>query len=108
MKEVIINYILTAFLGAALTAIFGLVKKLKDTSINKIKENKNEDEAIANAVKILLRNEIKAQCKFYISQDHIAEDDYEELEEAIIIYEALKGNGLVHKYWEQVKELHLK
>ena len=107
MKEVIINYVLTACLGAALTVVFGLIKKIKDNAKNKLKNNQIEDKAVKDAVKIILRNEIKSQCKFYLAQQHIAEDDYEELEEAIKIYEALGGNGMIHRYWALVQELHI-
>lgn len=107
MKEVIINYILTACLGAALTVVFGLIKKLKDKTKTKIINNKTEDEAVKNAVKVMLRNEIKSQCKFYLAQQGISEDDFEELEEEIKIYEALGGNGMIHKYWALVQELRI-
>ena len=104
MKNEIIKYIVTTFLGAVIASLIAYIKLLKEKAKLKIQENKAEDEAIRKAIKILLRAEIKDSCKYYIDKGSMTATEYDELCEEIEVYETFKGDGLIHKLFEMVKE----
>lgn len=108
MTTQIIMYIITTILGAVIASLIGFIKYLLNKLKENRKDNKTEDEAIKQAVKSLLRAEIKEQCNKYIQRGYLSADEYEELMEDVKIYEALDGNGLVHKLVDAVKELPIK
>lgn len=107
MRDDIIKYVITTLIGAILAGLIAYLKQLKDKVKNNIKENKDDEIAIREAVKILLRAELKRSCQNYIDIGSISSDEYEELEEAIRVYEALDGNGLIHKLWDCVQDLDI-
>lgn len=105
MKSEIIKYIITTVLGAVIASLIAYIKVIQQKVKSNIKANKEEDEAIKLAIKMLLRAEIKSNCKYYIDKGTMTENEYEELCEAIKVYEeGFNGNGLTHKLFEAVKE----
>ena len=80
------------------------IKIIKEKAKLKIQESKTEDEATRKAIKILLRAEIKSSCLYYIDKGIMTATEYDELCEEIEVYETFKGDGLIHKLFEMVKE----
>lgn len=107
MRDDIIKLIITSLIGAVIGGLIAYFKQLKEKVKNNIKENKEDETAIREAVKILLRAELKRSCQFYIDNGSISSDEYEELEEEVRVYEALGGNGLIHKLWDSIQELDI-
>ena len=105
MKTEIIKYIITTILGAVIASLIAYIKIIKDRIHSSIQTNKQEEESIKLAIKMLLRAEIKSNCKYYIDKGTMTENEYEELCEAMEVYEkGFNGNGLTHKLFEAVKE----
>lgn len=109
MKSEILKYVICSLLGAIITAGATALK----TYVKKIKENaekrEDTDQYLIEAVRVLLREQIKLNCKYYIQAETITHSEYKELYEAIKIYESepFNGNGLVHKLWKQVESLDI-
>lgn len=97
----ILKYILTTLIGAILAALCAYIKTLK----NKVKATKDMDIVICESVKILLRTDIKRQCKTYIRKGAITVEEFEELTEAMNVYKALGGNGTAHALYDSLSKI---
>lgn len=105
MKNEIIKYIITTLIGAVIAGLISYIKTLRNKVKANIQKDKEEEEAIKLAIKMLLRAEIKSNCKYYIEKGTMTENEYEELCEAMNVYEnGFNGNGLTHKLFEAVQE----
>lgn len=104
MKDDIIKYIITTIIGAVIASLVAYIKLLNNKVKNNIAEHKNEDNAVREAVKMLLRAEIKRNCQYYINKGEIPSSEYDELEESLRVYETFHANGLCHKLFETIQE----
>lgn len=104
MWQDILKYIATTLIGVVITSLVAYCRGLKA----KLKKAKTDDLALRNAVKILLRGDIKKSCKYYLKKKNITIEEFEELQEEFSVYEALGGNGTTKILFEKVKKMYLK
>lgn len=95
-----------AILSGALGALGSKISQMK-AALEKEKEEKaNEDVAIKEAVKEMLRKSLKDDYEFYTEQGFCSIVDKDEVERIYKIYhEQLHGNGRGTKYYNAVMEL---
>lgn len=101
MWQDILKYIITTLLGVIITSLIAYCRGLR----TKLKEQKTDDLALRNAVKILLRGDIKRACKYHLKKGKITFEEFSELQEEFEVYESLGGNGSAHSLFERVQKL---
>lgn len=69
---------------------------------SKAKEQAEKLEIISVATKIQLRNIIYDRCNIVKKRGYIWLYELEELEETVVVYENLKGNGTAHKTYKDI------
>ena len=106
----IIKYCITTTIGIVITSLVAYIKFLKKQQKTKRETESGEKDNLIEATKILLRGELIKDCRYFISQGHISEQEYQELEASIKVYEnaPFNGNGLVHKLFAQINNIEIR
>lgn len=109
--EKALGYFVTALCGAMVGAIVHLWRKVSE--LHKIemdteKKRQEEQEAMKDGIRAMMRDRIYQSCKYHMSKGFITTTDLEVLESLNESYKKLHGNGIAEKLMHQVHELTIK
>lgn len=73
------------------------------------KKNRDDEEGVKEAARLLMKNELRALCRSYIEQGWIYEDELEDIMAMHKCYhEDLNGNGFLNKQMDKVMNLEVR
>jgi len=109
--EKALGYFVTALCGGMVGAIVHLWRKVSE--LHKIemeaeKKRQEEQEAMKDGIKAMLRDRIYHSCRFHMSNGFITTSDLEVLESLNDSYKKLHGNGIAEKLMQQAHQLTIK
>lgn len=99
------NEIITIFTHFWLQALFTLILSVLSVSVKKIFEYQK---AQAEALQIILYNEICREAKAILKKGFITKEELHDLQVNFKAYEGLKGNGVAKKLYEECLNLEVR
>ena len=108
--EKALGYFVTALCGAMIAAIVHLWRKvgeIRKREIAKEKREEEQNEAMRDALRAMLRDRIFQACRYHMGRGFITPGDLEVLDAMNESYHKLNGNGIAAKAMHQVHALPL-
>lgn len=75
--------------------------------VNYVKKSKSETQAMKEAIKSLLHNELFIMCNHHLNNGSITTSDFNNLHHLYVAYLSLGGNGSLVDLMEHVKQLEI-
>ena len=100
------EHLVTIFVAlAASSGFWALVSKIYDKKSDGRERKEEDSKVIKAALLALLHDALYDKCTTILEVGAISPEDFENIDTMIKPYEALGGNGTIHKLWAEIKDL---